>query len=376
MNKSILRRQIRRSLKEQGFRFAGTEIVIPREITKNGLRKLHDTAVRHKIERAERGLRRLEDRLLGCIANSGEVIADQIRPALVEVRANSEHELLFRYAALHWNIPVSSGYGRRLRYLVVDRSNDKLIGIIGLNDPVFALGPRDNWIGWNREQRRDRLQNVLDAFILGAVPPYNSLLCGKLVAMLAMSNEVRERFWRKYHGKTSFISGKENDGRVALITTLSALGRSSVYNRLAYNGRLLLRSVGFSQGSGEFQFSNGLYSSIFAYTKRYCTATAKNSDWGSGFRNKREVIRKCLQKIELSSALNYHGIQREVFLAPLARNAREFLRGEHSKLLWYDLPATDLVDWFRRRWLLPRSMRPEGRAEFFREQYRIWKRDE
>ena len=39
-----------------------------------------------------------------------------------------------------------------------------------------------------------RLRNVMDAFVLGAVPPYRELLCGKLVAMLAASDEVRDAF--------------------------------------------------------------------------------------------------------------------------------------------------------------------------------------
>jgi hypothetical protein len=53
----------------------------------------------------------------------------------------------------------------------------------------------------------------MDAFVLGAVPPYRFLLCGKLVAMLAASDTVSDAFKRKYNGTRSVIRGKVHDGR-------------------------------------------------------------------------------------------------------------------------------------------------------------------
>ena len=47
-----------------------------------------------------------------------------------------------------------------------------LLGVFALGDPVYNLRARDDLIGWNVEQRSARLYNVLDAFVLGAVPPY------------------------------------------------------------------------------------------------------------------------------------------------------------------------------------------------------------
>jgi hypothetical protein len=113
---------------------------------------------------------------------------------LKEVLPDTEDELLFRYARLHGSIPISAGYGRRLRFLVFDERNGKLIGLFGLGDPVFALGPRDAWVGWDAPAKRERLRHVVDAFVLGAVAPYARLLCSKLVALLITSNEVREGF--------------------------------------------------------------------------------------------------------------------------------------------------------------------------------------
>jgi hypothetical protein len=368
--------QIIRSLRAQGFRVDNGAIRPPEELSKEKIRELHATAVAHRIERARDGLYRKEAELLRHIASGNEIVPSRIYPRLVEVLPDSEEELLFRYAGLHWSIPISSGYGRRLRFLVIDEYNGKLIGLIGLGDPVFSLGPRDGWIGWTHSQRRQRLRNVMDAFVLGAVPPYSFLLCGKLVAMLAATDTVRNAFKRKYGGVRSVIKRKVHDGRLAMITTTSALGRSSVYNRLRLGERLLYQSVGFTKGSGEFHFSNGLYGSVSAFADKHCEATAKQRQWGTGFRNRREVIRKCLAALGLPADWAYHGIEREVFVVPLARNTPEFLRGEHSRLIWYHQSQSDIFEFFRDRWMLPRFSWDNRFRSWSKEDWAIWSSSE
>jgi len=367
-----LKSQIVSSLRSQGFAVQKNRIALPADPSKEELRDVHALAVSHRIERARPGLVRHESALLEHFANGGEVQPEHIKPELMLVTRGSEEELLFRYASLHWSIPVSSGYGRRLRFLVVDQQNRKLIGIIGLGDPVFSLAARDAWIDWNKNDRAERLRHVMDAFVLGAVPPYSKLLCGKLVAMLAASNEVRKSFRKKYQGKESVIRGERLSARLALITTASALGRSSIYNRLKYGNGTLFKSVGFTRGSGEFHFFNGLYGTISKFANDFCEPTAKQEQWGTGFRSRREVVRKCLANAGLSAEWIYHGIRRELFVVPLAANSREFLRGEHFRLRWFDHDAEQIFAYFRERWLLPRAERVPEYRDFDRESYRLW----
>lgn len=344
------------------------------ELDKNQVRRLHAPAVEHRINTRAKGLIRCESKLLNRLASGIDVMPDKIRPRLVEVQPNTEDELLFRYASLHWSVPVSSGYGRRIRFLVVDDQNEKLIGLIGLSDPVFSLRARDAWIGWDIETRRHNLKYVMDAFVLGAVPPYSFLLCGKLVAMLASSIEVRTAFTQKYTGHRSVIRKCKFDGRLALITTISALGRSSIYNRLKYGDRLVFESTGFTQGSGEFHFSNGLYAAISTYAVRYCKPSAKKHIWGLGFRSRREVVRKCLSKIGLPEDLLYHGIRRQIFVIPLAQNVKEFLNGEHAKLRSYSDSVSDLFEFFSERWMMPRSKKDNRYQYWSPNDWRLWER--
>ena len=367
-----LKRMVLRSLREQGFRIRRGMLLPPTDQSKPNLRQLHETAVAHKLEKSKPGLIKYQEDLVQSIASGSEVVPGEIHPVLVQVQPGSRDELLFRYATLNWSIPVSSGYGRRLRFLVMDAQNDKLIGIIGLGDPIFSLGARDDWIGWNKEDRQERLHHIMEAFVLGAVPPYSHLLCGKLVAMLAASNEVREAFQSKYTGHSSVIRQRTFAGQLVSITTSSALGRSSIYNRLRFRDRKMFHNVGFTQGSGEFHFANGLYVALHDYAVRHCEPTAKSHLWGIGFRSRRETVKKSLQTLGLPSVWLYHGIKREIFVIPLAQNAKQFLRGEDSEPIWYDQPVEELFEWFRDRWLLRRAEWDRRYLDYDRHSFRIW----
>ncbi len=201
-----LRRAVLSSLRKQGYRVNRGTVQIPNPTDKSLVRDLHGMAVSHKLVATMPALRSKESDLIKFIAAGNEVSPERIAPRLEMVEAGTENELLFRYASLHWSVPVSAGYGRRLRFLVFDDQNDKLIGLFGLGDPVYSVHDRDGWIGWDSDRKREKLYHTLDAYVLGAVPPYSGLLCGKLIAMMALSNEVRRAFRDKYFGTRTLIS--------------------------------------------------------------------------------------------------------------------------------------------------------------------------
>lgn len=369
-----LRRLIYQSLRKQGYRLSKDGLELASQ-EKEALRRAHTLAVQAEIARAESRLRPCESRLLSYIANGEEVYPDSIHPVVIQVKPDTEYSRLFRYASLHWSIPVSNGYGRRLRFLILDESNGKLMGILGLSDPVFSMRPRDEWVGWSFEQRKERLCQVMDAYVLGAVPPYSNLLLGKFIGMVATSREVSEAFRRRYSGQKTVLRQRVQSGELAMITTISALGRSSIYNRLKFRDRLLLKSVGYTVGWGTFHFANGVYEKILAFAQQHCEGTAKAEGWGGGkFRNRQEVVRKCLIKLGLPESWMLHQVRREIFVAPLASNTREFLRGEVDHLNYWNETVTTYFEFFRERWLLPRAQRDESYKKFCREEWRLWRR--
>ncbi len=369
-----LRLAIWRSLRTQGFRIEGNRVSFRRRRDKKSIRKRHEHAVAKRIALAERTLANHENTLLACIASGHEVNPREIKPRLVQVGPDTFESKLFRYACLHWSIPISEGYGRRLRFLIFDDNNGKLIGLFGLGDPVYSIKARDAWIGWDTPAKAARLYHVMDAYVLGAVPPYSRLLAGKLVALAAVCNEVRNAFAKRYGNRASLISGKKRDPHLALITTISALGRSSLYNRVKFGKRLVFQSVGFTSGWGEFHFSDGIYEELSDFARQRCVPTAKQEKWGSGFRNRRELVRKALIRLGFTQGLLNHGIQREVFVAPLASNAREFLCGEDAHPRYINFSFARAVRFWRERWLLLRAQRDASFRDFDSKDWRLWKK--
>ena len=239
------------------------------EMTKDEIRASHSYQRNEIFQREYKVLKPYIKRLLPNFANSEEVNPSEIDPELIPVNSSDDTGRLFRFACLLWTVPVSQGYGRRIRFLVKDRNNDKLIGIFALGDPVFNLKCRDQLIGWNANDRRNRLVNVMDAYVVGAVPPYNELLGGKLVASLMCSQEVNYFFTERYKDSTGIIAKKQKSPRLVLITVTSALGRSSLYNRLklAHGGNVLIKffKIGKTRGYGHFHISNESLRAIESY---------------------------------------------------------------------------------------------------------------
>ncbi len=217
----------------------------------------------------------------------------------------------------------------------------------------------------------------MDAFVLGAMPPYNNLLAGKLCALLLRSDEIRDVFTERYGHRETLISQRDPNASLALITTASALGRSSVYNRVKAPDRsLAMRSVGFTQGTGDFHFSGEVYDLLVEAARKSMaddTVTHRHASWGDGFRNRREVIQRGLSAVGLSpTRFRMHGVQREVFLAPLAHNSEAWLRGDEDTLDWTTAPTAELAEWWKTTWMLGRSTRVDDWRSFDPETWRLW----
>ena len=346
-------------------------------LSKDAIRHIHRFHREAAQQRIRRALGEKMDLFLEEIANGDEVDPANINPELVEARSDARSGKLFRFASLLWSIPVSQGYGRRLRYLVKDRFNGKLIGIFALGDPVFNLRVRDEWIGWNQADRRERLVNLMDAYVVGAVPPYGSLLGGKLVASLIASQEVGSKFQERYGGSEGLISKKQKQARLALVTVTSALGRSSIYNRLRLvhdaeedkGERVVeLRKLGATTGYGHFQITDDLFSQLRRVLQEDDHRYADGHQFGDGPNWRIRVARTGLQLLGLNAdEVLKHGIRREVYAMPIATNAHAFLSGADEESTFDYMTVDEISELARDRWLIARGKRRPGYREFRRE---------
>jgi hypothetical protein len=307
--------------------------------------------------------------LLQYFGSGNEVLPEKIKPRIEVVSSGTWQAELFRLASLTWSVPVSEGYGRRMRFVVWDDNNGKLIGLIALGDPVFNLHVRDQLIGWNADDRKARLVNVMDAYVLGALPPYNMLLGGKLVASLVRTKDVRDVFSRRYSRSTGIISGEAKRPKLVLVTTTSALGRSSVYNRLRLAGQHYFESIGYTSGFGHFHVPNPIFQEMRDYLRLRKHSYCDENCFGNGLNWKFRTIRAALELMGVKRDLLQHGIKREVFVSYLARNSVEFLRGETKHVDYGGLLSVSEVGALAgERWLCPRARR--------RPEFSSWRRED
>lgn len=206
--------------------------------------------------------------------------------------------------------------------------------------------------------------HVMDAHVLGAIPPYNELLGAKLVALVATSDFVRGVFKKRYTDTRSIIRGRDFDGRLALITATSALGRSSVLNRIKFEGAPVFEEVGLTKGFGHFHLANGTYSGLCKYLSIVQDDEVNRFRFGEGPNYRFRVVRRALEHLGLPPNMLRHGIQRAVYVAPLARNTSAFLRGEYERLQWHPRPVADVIESWRERWMLPRAGRDRSYQSF------------
>lgn len=362
-----IRRRLQFHLRDLGFRRdSDGKLEAPSE-RKEVLRALHRKQRSQRLREQSSFVKEAFPRLQVYFASGPEVKPSSITPRLEVVPSAGDFAELFRLASLTWSIPVSVGYGRRLRFLVWDDYNSRLMGLIALGDPVFNLRPRDIEIGWQASDRKERLVNVMDAYVLGALPPYNMLLGGKVVASLIRTKEVRDAFRAKYSRTTGVISKQRKNASLVIVTTTSALGRSAVYDRLVLGGVRYFEPVGFTEGWGHFHVPNRLFSDMRRYLELVGHPYSSDHGFGEGPNWRLRTVRAVLESIGMDGDLLRHGIRREVFLCKLAKNAYNVLNGTARSPVYPNLLNVDEVAALAiERWVIRRSLtRPE---------YQLWHR--
>lgn len=364
-----LRRRIRAHLKQLGFSKGPAGELVPPGLDKQSYRDMHADQRNSRIISNQEWIESHACNLIQHFASGAEINVGKIRPRIELVKPRTWQSDLFRFATYYWRIPISEGYGRRIRFLVWDDFHEKLIGIFALGDAVFNLRARDEHIGWDHHRRKEALVNLMDAYALGAIPPYNMLLGGKLIASLIRTSEVVNIFAEKYRDSVGIISGEHKNARLVAVTTTSALGRSSIYNRLRIGSTSIFEPIGFTSGWGHFHISDDLFEDLREYLESMGDIYANSHGYGQGPNFRLRVVKKALAGLGLDPDIARHGLAREVFFCPFASNALEVLRGEQRQACYASLPTVESIsNAAMMRWVLPRAVR--------RPEFRDWRQED
>lgn len=269
----------------------------------------------------------------------------------IEVCETQKQFDIFRILRYYWSSPYSEYVGRRIKLIVRDGSipGRPVIGIAALGSSIIHIPERDNWLGWNVATRTRNLVYSMDAYVLGALPPYNYLLGGKLISLILASNEVRKIFREKYQDRVTSISQRTASDLVCLFTT-SLYGRSSQYNRLNYENRALYVPIGHTKGYGTLHLTDETFRAM--RTMLLEKGVEVTNRFGDGPIWRMRVIRTAAELLGFDADfLLRHSFKRQIFAVPLATNFKEFLNGKEEKPSYHDYPMSDLVAYWRDRWL-------------------------
>ena len=209
-----------------------------------------------------------------------------------------------------------------------------------------------------------------DADLTAEPEMIRALLGGKLVTSLIGSREVSAHFRAKYGNTMGIISGKQKRAQLALVTVASALGRSSIYNRLHLREEpfdvssptlVKLERIGETTGYGHFHLPDEIFMKLRMLIAADQHAYANGHQFGDGPNWRLRVARVGLRRLGLDPDLIRHGIKREVYAMPLTGNFRDVLKGSTQHTIAKRPPVKDLSSAALERWVLPRA---ESKPEF------------
>ena len=219
--------------------------------------------------------------------------------------------------------------GRNVKINVKDRVSGKLLGQISLASDVTAMGVRDNFIGWTKDNKfvDGKLNNTTIASTIVCTQPlgYN-FLGGKLIAMMTTTPEVREYWNSKYKN------------------VLIAVGTTSLYGiHSQYNGIPLFKTLGESAGKISLKPDDKFYDPWHQWIKENRAQWYKDNISDERARNganmgyeangpvsgiKQKILGQIFKECGIKATQYHHGFKRGVYMAMMYENGCEYLRNE------------------------------------------------
>jgi hypothetical protein len=359
LNPEVLRHKIIETLQSQGFKI--NPHVRPSSHTKEAYRQLQETSRTEQLAFHKEFLQRKTTIIRNHLISGIDLEPNRIDLELREVSPDSLEETIFRWWNLiWWSVPYQRAYGRQMRFVIWDKGHDAPFGLIGLQSPILKMSIRDKYLRIPNDELDYWINKSMQAQRLGALPPYNILLGGKMTAMAMVSNELREAYKRKYNDRITSLRGRRIESDLLFITTTSAFGRSSIYNRLKYDGQPIAKSLGYTKGSGSFHIPEALYREILEYLKE-CGINV-GTTFGNGPSRKIKLLHTAFRLLKMPD-YSYHNLKREFFFFPLVSNIDEIIQ-RGSVPNYYNRTLDELVAYWKGRWCFPRSERNMEWVEF------------
>ena len=157
-----------------------------------------------------------------------------------EEKANLSMDIYEKIAKLFSSklvIPITD------EFLRFHKITEKYLGVICMSSDFLDLTPRDNYIGWDRKRKTEKMINhtCIGSTIVPIQPLGYNLVGGKLLALLCLSDTVQKTWEKQYKDK------------LVGVTTTSLYGKTKQIPLSQYDRLKHWKKMGWTAGSVSFE---------------------------------------------------------------------------------------------------------------------------
>lgn len=359
LSKKALREKVIKAIDNQGFYVNGH--VVPEMYDKSSFKQIHSFSRIEQLLVHKNFLVKNTKKVKPFFIDGSKLEPEKISLEIREVESGSLDEIIYKWWNLMWwSVPYQRAFGRQMRFIIWDTYHNAPFGLIGLQSPVLKIAVRDQYLEIPKDELDIWVNKSMQAQRLGALPPYNELIGGKMVALAMTCNEIREAYRNKYADATTLLEKRKIEPDLLFMSTTSAFGKSSIYNRLKFKDEVVAKSLGYTKGSGTFHINEELFKDISAYLKK--KGENVSTKFGQGPSRRLKILGKAFSYLDLPN-YSYHNIKREFFLFPLTTNLKDVIHKGKAPV-YVDRPFSELSKYWLQRWCLPRSERKTNWKNF------------
>jgi len=217
----------------------------------------------------------------------------------------------------------NSNIGRNLYFIIRDKKTEKYLGVTCMSSDFLDLTPRDEYIGWDREAKTQRMINhtCIGSTIVPIQPLGYNLVGGKLLALLCLSDTV-EKTWEKQYGD-----------KLVGVTTTSLYGKTKTIPLSQYDRLDHWKKMGWTAGSVSFETERSTRKLIQQWLMK--NHTRKYFEWyiakkPSGQPHKRDHRNRShtftYSQLGIDKKLIKSEHARGIYFSELFKNTKEYLK--------------------------------------------------
>ena len=233
--------------------------------------------------------------------------------------------------------------GRNVKFFVKDSITDKYLGVICMGSDVTSMGPRDEFIGWTKENKfKDGKLNhtAIGTSIIATQPLGYNFLGGKLVSALVTCSTIRDK-WQEMYNET-----------LVGTTTTALYGIHSQYNGIPH-----WKTLGETKGKISIKPDDSAYNVWHKWLKENNTEKydklaelRPNGQPQTGIKQK--ILQMIYKELDIKRAKYEHGFKRGVYYGDIYENGKSFLRNEikEDELVMkekYELDYDRIINWWK-----------------------------